>query len=138
MTHSSPSLPHFITHADTTHTKMLCILEHCMQITGTLLYLYKSYVLLSSSFFFLTGARSRHIPDVVITLHSWIHLNLPLPLSFFSSFTYALPTWLHMSTCRNEVKNNWRPPCDWITQAKKSVSSRTTPTFGNSLCLNTG
>ena len=86
---------------------------HCLQITDTLLYLYKRmfYFLPSnffSFFFFLTGARSRHIPDVPITFHSWIHLNPPLPRSsVFDTHTQHRLPLLYMSTCCNKLKNKY-------------------------------
>lgn len=50
--------------------------------THVFIYIKVWFTSFPQTFFFLTGAGSRHIPDVLITFHSWIHLNLPLPLSF--------------------------------------------------------
>ncbi len=45
------------------------------------------------TFFFFAGARFSCIPDVPITFHSWIHLNLPRLLSFL------LNTHVHVLYC---------------------------------------
>ena len=69
----SPSLPHY-TWAGTAYrsqTHFFIYINVC----------FTSFPQTSFLFFFLTGARSRHIPDVPITFHSWIHLNPPLPRS---------------------------------------------------------
>lgn len=84
---------------------------HCLQITDTLLYLYKGmfyFLPLNFFLFFLTGARSRHIPDVPITFHSWIHLNPPLPRSsvFDTRITHR-SRLLYTSACCNKLKNKY-------------------------------